>query len=360
MAEPLMEIDGSIKEGGGQILRVATALSCLLRKPIKIFNIRAGRDRPGLRPQHLTGLQLVNSLCQGQLDDAKVESTAVTFRPGQIKSGNFSADTKTAGSVCLLMQVSLPCLLFANGPAEVVLKGGTNAEFAPQIDYFDQVFQPMVKCMGVKYKCDVRKRGYYPKGGGVVHFSVSPLQCHLQPIVLLDRGHVIRITGAAFVAGVLPKKMAHSMAQAATRLLKKEHRAIPVDISAYQESRDDAVGNGSGINIVAETSTGCRLASSALGRRGVDAERVGEGAAEQLLSNLRHGGCVDEHLQDQLVVFMALAKGKSQVKTGPITLHTETAIAVTELMLEGKVKFVVIKCEGETNLIECEGIGLTV
>ena len=38
-------------------------------------------------------------------------------------------------SVVLLMQVSMPCMLFAAGPTHVTLKGGTNAEMAPQIDY---------------------------------------------------------------------------------------------------------------------------------------------------------------------------------------------------------------------------------
>lgn len=38
-------------------------------------------------------------------------------------------------SVGLLLQISLPCALFAEGPSELCLKGGTNAEMAPQIDY---------------------------------------------------------------------------------------------------------------------------------------------------------------------------------------------------------------------------------
>uniref|UniRef100_H0VEA9 RNA 3'-terminal phosphate cyclase n=1 Tax=Cavia porcellus TaxID=10141 RepID=H0VEA9_CAVPO len=135
MAGPRVEVDGGILEGGGQILRVSTALSCLLGLPLRVQKIRAGRSTPGLRPQHLSGLEMIRDLCDGQLEGAEIGSTEITFTPEKIKGGIHTADTKTAGSVCLLMQVSMPCVLFAAAPSELRLKGGTNAEMAPQIDY---------------------------------------------------------------------------------------------------------------------------------------------------------------------------------------------------------------------------------
>lgn len=38
-------------------------------------------------------------------------------------------------SVSLLIQVILPCALFSPSPVQLLLRGGTNADMAPQIDY---------------------------------------------------------------------------------------------------------------------------------------------------------------------------------------------------------------------------------
>jgi len=62
------------------------------------------------------------------------------------------------------------------------------------------------------------------------------------------------------------------------------------------------------------------LICAGLAERGVKAEDVGRIAAEALLEALAAGGCVDEWLQDQLVVFMALADGRSvHFRLGAIT-----------------------------------------
>nr|XP_035925429.1 RNA 3'-terminal phosphate cyclase isoform X4 [Halichoerus grypus]XP_035925430.1 RNA 3'-terminal phosphate cyclase isoform X4 [Halichoerus grypus] len=272
---------------------------------------------------------MIRDLCDGQLEGAEIGSTEIMFTPEKIKGGIHTADTKTAGSVCLLMQVSMPCVLFAASASELRLKGGTNAEMAPQIDYTTMVFKPIVEKFGFKFNCDIKMRGYYPKGGGEVIVRMSPVK-QLNPINLTDRGSVTKIYGRAFVAGVLPFKVAKDMAAAAVRCIRKEIRDLYVNIQPVQEPKDQAFGNGNGIIIIAETSTGCLFAGSSLGKRGVNADKVGIEAAEMLLANLRHGGAVDEYLQDQLIIFMALACGVSRIKTGPVTLHTQTAIHFAE------------------------------
>ncbi|KAI3369192.1 hypothetical protein L3Q82_026143, partial [Scortum barcoo] len=310
-------------------------------------------------PQHLSGLQLVSDLCSGSLQGASISSTDISLTPGKIRSGNHTADTQR--------QQALPCALFTDAASQLCLKGGTNAEMAPQIDYTVKVFKPIVEKFGVHFDCDIRMRGYYPKGGGEVMVTVNPVK-ELQPITMTERGTITKIYGRAFVAGVLPFKLAKDMSSAAVRTIRKEIKELYINISSLQE-KDKACGNGNGIIIIAESSTGCVFAGSALGKKGVYADKIGIEAAEMLLRNIRHNGCVDEFLQDQLIIFMALAKGRSRIRTGAVTLHTQTAIHIAEQLTQVRrssmdlpAKFTITKCEDElssnvTFIIECEGSG---
>jgi RNA 3'-terminal phosphate cyclase len=61
-----------------------------------------------------------------------------------------TADTKTAGSICLLSQVSLPCCVFGNAPSiTLTLKGGTNAIQAPSVDYMIHIFLKLITKFGI-------------------------------------------------------------------------------------------------------------------------------------------------------------------------------------------------------------------
>ncbi len=71
----MIEIDGSIGEGGGQVLRTALALSTLTQQPFHIYNIRKNRPQPGLKAQHLTAVEALKQLCNAGVGDVHVGST---------------------------------------------------------------------------------------------------------------------------------------------------------------------------------------------------------------------------------------------------------------------------------------------
>ncbi|XP_053676122.1 RNA 3'-terminal phosphate cyclase [Anopheles nili] len=351
----LFDIDGSVLEGGGQILRMALCFSVLTKTPVRIRNIRQGRKKPGLAAQHLAGVELMRDICQGKVHNAALGSTDIDFYPGHIGHGRFVGHVQTAGSVSLLLQVALPVAIFSSNKITLDLRGGTNAAMAPQIDFLTEIFRPNMERFGATFDFDLMRRGYFPSGGGHCIVEVKPVQS-LRPIVLTEVGMVQRFFGWSFVAGVLPIKIAHEMASGAKTVLNQicNTRA---DIEVYKESIDMAPeGNCSGIILGCETSSGAIIGGSALGEAKKRNSQSGEMAAQEIQSALVAGACVDRHVQDMMIILMALADGQSRIRTEQLTLHTKTAIYVTELMT--KAKFNIIEENGRNVIIECNGIGL--
>ena len=332
----MLEIDGSILEGGGQILRISIALSAILGKPVSIHKIRAGRSKPGLAAQHLTGIQVVGELCQAQVEGCQLRSCALKFKPGPILCKPvLKADIGTAGGVTLLAQVALPCSLFNTDSVEFDFKGGTNADFAPQYQYLSDVAMPIFGQFGANFQCELLKSGFYPKGGGRIRLRTNPLAENqaLKPLVLTEPGKPTKVTISSQCAGVLDIKIAESMADSAKAVIRsKLNPNVEVVTNVEKLGADEAFGNGSCISIKVETSTGCILGGGAIGSPKKSPQEVGKQAAKQVISALQRGACVDDFMQDQIIIFMALAEGQSRVVTGPLTMHTKTAIHMTQTL----------------------------
>jgi RNA 3'-terminal phosphate cyclase (ATP) len=83
MGRKMIEIDGSQESGSGTIVRDAVSFSVLPGKDLHIKNIRAKRDKPGLRTQHLKAIEASAQICRGRLEGAEVGSSEIIFRPGK-------------------------------------------------------------------------------------------------------------------------------------------------------------------------------------------------------------------------------------------------------------------------------------
>ena len=352
MSNKWIEIDGSHGEGGGQILRTALSLAAILGKKIRISNIRAGRRKPGLQPQHLTGVRAVAEICEGKLKGDKLSSQAIEFEPGEIKSGHFEFDVmkvkSSAGSTGMIFQQIAPVLAFAKEKSTVTLKGGTHTAWAPPVDYLERVLLPTLFDMGFHAKLEIVSYGWYPMGQGEVRAIVHPIKDSLSPLTLIDRGNLRRITGTSVVSN-LPMSIAERQKIQAWGKLK-DHKLV----SEIKCVSAQGIGAGTSILLVAEFENSL-AGFSALGKRGKPAEDVADEAVNELLKYYKSKMCIEKHLSDQLILYMALAEGKSSFTVSEISNHLLTNIWVAEQFL--KVKFEVKGNIGQPGEVSVEGTG---
>ncbi len=331
----IIEIDGSWMEGGGQILRTAIALSAVTGKPCRIFNIRAGRSNPGLRAQHLAGMQAAAKICSGRLRGAAVGSQAVEFYPGKIRGGSYRIDIGTAGSVVLVLQTLLIPAVHADREAVFEITGGTHVEWGPTTGYFRHVFSEFMKIAGVNIDSETLRYGYYPKGGGKIRVSIEPAE-RIKPLNLEER------TGKPFV---------EAWSNASDRLRKSrvaERQLEGAGILRLDRANSkyvDSLSVGSSITIAAAYKN-CFLGSGSIGKRGKPAEDVGREAAMDLKRQMETGACMDKHMADQILPYIALADRDSRIRVSEITNHCKTNAFVIE-------KFLPVKISISGNVIRC-------
>jgi len=318
-------IDGSQGEGGGQILRTSLALSLISGQPLRIQNIRARRKRPGLLRQHLTAVRAAAEVGQGSgLEGAEFHSTELTFRPGQVRAGEFQFAIGSAGSTTLVLQTVLPPLLTAPGPSRVTVEGGTHNPMAPPFEFLALAFLPLLGRMGARVEISLERHGFYPAGGGRVRLEVSPpASGGLQPIDLFERGEPVRRRARAVVAN-LPRTVGEREVQQVQRRLGWSDDELQVD-----EVASDGPGNALFLEVQCEHLT---EVFTGFGEKGVRSERVADQAVWSLRRYLEAGVPVDEHLADQLLLPLALAGGGAFC-TRPPSEHTRTNAAVIHAFL---------------------------
>lgn len=340
----MIEIDGSYSEGGGQILRTACALAAVTQKPCHVFNIRKNRPNPGLMPQHLLGVQTLAQLCNGKLEGDELASEEIKFYPGEIGAQYLHIKIETAGSIALVLQTLIPPALFSSKPIKISFEGGaTDTFFSPTLDYFRFVFLKILEKMlaplnsgGIysgasKIEINILERGYYPEGGAKVEVIISPSK--LKPIALIERGAIKKIFIFSGASNVLKdKKVAERQAAGVREILGKLKLPTEEKIEYYNTRCP-----GSQICLIAEFENTV-IGTDNLGKLGKRAEDVGKEAALELLKEQKSQACLDKHLADQILPYLALAPGKSQVTVSEITRHCQTNIWVIEKFIDKKFK----------------------
>ena len=316
----MLHIDGSQGEGGGQILRNAVALSVLTNKPVEMENIRANRPNPGIKAQHYIAIKSIQELCNAETKGLEVGSDKLIFSPGEIKGGRHKFDIGTAGSIVLVFQASILASLNISEPVTINVTGGTDVRWSPSWDYFEHVFLPLIKKMGLSVETHLIKRGYYPKGGGEAEITIQPGN-NLNPLKLDEEQEFNEVNGVISLAN-LPDHISTRMKHTALRTLLKRDLRANIDID-----KTTSLSSGTGIALWTQSKE-TLLGSSFLGERGVPAEKVGENAAVELINEIDSEATLDIHAFDQLLPYMAIArnKGASSCIVRSVSNHAQTNI----------------------------------
>ena len=326
----MIEIDGNYLEAGGQILRTSVSLSAITGKPCHVFNIRKKRPKPGLKQQHLLGIQALTQLCNGKLEGDFLGSEEIKFFPGQTYRDQVSINIPTAGSITLVLQTLIPPLLFSSKPTEIIFNGGaTDTFFSPTIDHFRYCLLKILEKMGARIEIDILKRGYYPEGGAKVKAKIFPSK--LKKISLSKRGefqNILAISGASEF--LKDKKVAERQLTGVKEILGKLKLPIQEQIEYYQTRCP-----GSQVCLLVNFENTI-LGVDNLGKLGKRAEDIGKEAALELLKQQKSNVCLDKHLADQILPYMALLNKKFSVTVSEITNHCKTNAWAIEKFINGK------------------------
>ncbi|MDE1763588.1 MAG: RNA 3'-phosphate cyclase [Thaumarchaeota archaeon] len=319
--EPV-RIDGAFGEGGGQIIRSAVTLSAVTGKPVEIQNIRKNRKVPGLRPQHMLGIKILAKICQARVEGLHVNSTSLKFTPSEGMDMELEEDVGTAGSIPLILQVLIPSVALFRKKLKISITGGTDVPWSPTADYTKMVLGKAFSTIGIDFTLDIKKRGYYPKGGGLVEAKILPCST-IKPVSFLARttkSAEILCSYCNISRDIVEQEVSHAIKALEEYGFRveyaiKEETALDRGCSILIFSHDDASVTGADI-IYQKSMPG-----------------MGRSVARKFLeSNLG----VDLSLSDMLVVPLSLIPETSVFRVNQITKHLETSLFVASQMTDCK------------------------
>jgi len=311
--EPI-RIDGAFGEGGGQIIRSAITLSAITRKPVEIENIRKNRKVPGLRPQHMLGVKILSKICRAKVEGLHVNSTSLRFFPSEGIDMYLREDIGTAGSIPLILQVLVPAVSLMKRSLKLSITGGTDVPWSPTSEYTKFVLGEAFSRIGINFRTGIKKRGYYPKGGGLVETEITPCK-KMNPISLLKR--TAKSARILCSYSKIPKESVEKEVDIAKTILERSRFSCE-----YLIQEEDALDKGCSLLVFSHDKSS--VTGSDVIYQG-KMEGIGESVAKKFIqSDLGTDLC----LSDMLVVPLSLINETSIFRIKQITKHLETNLFV--------------------------------
>jgi RNA 3'-terminal phosphate cyclase (ATP) len=282
------------------------------------------------------------------VEGAALGSQEITYWPGEeLKEGEFRWDIGTAGSTTMLALTMIPLALFSKGPSYFSIIGGLFQDFAPSAFHMREVLIPFLRRMGASIKVEMLRPGYVPKGQGHLRIEVEPIRKPMAPVRLIDQGDVKIIHGISLSSHLEASKVSERMAAQCQKLLRKK------DYQSRIETIHDTTApqKGAALILWAETNTGALIGADQAGKTGRRSESIAHFVVTSLLQDIRSGATTDRHMADQLILFAALARGRTEYRIPMLTDHVKSNLWLIRKLLGAEVEL-------QDNFLKVDGIGL--
>jgi len=223
-----------------------------------------------------------------------------------------------------VMQTVLMPLVLAGGESRIAVKGGTANPHAPTAEFLELAFLPAMRRAGLEAAFHCSRAGYFPKGGGLAELTIHAPN-GLTGLDFGQRG-AERERRAVIVTSGLPETVAERGSKVVAPLVPHpEHRDLP------------AMDKGVSVFLGAEFDRGI-AGFVGIGARGKPMEAVCQEPVDAMTAWLASSASCDEHLADQLVLPMALARGPSRWSTPEVSEHLRTVIWVVGHFLDREIR----------------------
>ncbi|KAL2166938.1 hypothetical protein VTG60DRAFT_1935 [Thermothelomyces hinnuleus] len=363
--KPIIELDGRTGEGGGQLVRIASALASVASQPIRITHVRGNREGSrggGLKSQHVTSIDYLAKATAADVSGLSIGSQTLEFRPQlrpfEVKERHIKiAADSPAASTLLIFQAVFPFLLFAGNekgePITLEISGGTNVAWSLSFEYLDQVLLPALhEAFGIAVERKLLARGWSlgrQQQRGTVEFKFKPLKPG-EKLRLKDNSKdgatavypgggtlpVVEDVKGIDVSMIVPLGMRESMMEALVEDLEQLFPDVPVEFKVDEGSGDDAriyvllVAKAGTVRWGRDVLTS--MPKKAKGKGGVQtasslSATISRKVSKELYEEVSSGAVVDEFLQDQLIIFQALAEGRTSFPRAENKDSLEQAVA---------------------------------